>query len=104
MKVYNHRYDAYYDPETMEWLEATCDDDNCCYCSKRPDKALHTHQRAYDYEKLQDENERLKQKNLDIGQRISYIEEIIATHPSCNLSLKIEKGLLAKTGFWREII
>ena len=27
----------YYDDETNEWLDSTCDDPECEYCTKRPD-------------------------------------------------------------------
>lgn len=39
-EVYSEKYDAYYDEDTNEWLESTCDDPNCEYCSIRPKKPL----------------------------------------------------------------
>jgi len=36
---YNEKYDSYYNPETMEWLEKACGDDHCPYCRQRPEKA-----------------------------------------------------------------
>ncbi len=37
MKRYNERFDAYYETDTNEWLEAKCSDSECDYCSGRPD-------------------------------------------------------------------
>lgn len=37
MKRYNPRFDAYYDNQTREWLEDTCDDPDCDYCTSRPE-------------------------------------------------------------------
>lgn len=37
MKQYNEQFDAYYDDETLEWLESKCDDPECEYCVNRPD-------------------------------------------------------------------
>ena len=39
-KQYSEQFDAYYDDETNEWLESTCDDPNCEYCTNRPEKPL----------------------------------------------------------------
>ena len=36
---YSEQYDAYYDEQTNEWLEDTCDDPDCEYCVGRPVKA-----------------------------------------------------------------
>lgn len=36
---YSEQYDAYYDEQTNEWLEDTCDDPECEYCVGRPVKA-----------------------------------------------------------------
>ena len=38
MKQYSEMYDAYYDDETGEWLEDKCKDENCEYCTGRPEK------------------------------------------------------------------
>lgn len=37
--VYDKTYDAYYDPVTLEWAEATCSDPECEFCKDRPEKA-----------------------------------------------------------------
>ena len=37
MKQYNEQFDAYYDDESLEWLDSTCDDPECEYCVGRPD-------------------------------------------------------------------
>jgi len=36
--AYDSKYDAYYDSVTNEWLEKTCSDATCEFCSKRPPK------------------------------------------------------------------
>lgn len=37
--ILSEQYDAYYNSETGDWLEAKCTDKNCCFCKDRPDKA-----------------------------------------------------------------
>ena len=39
-KKYSEEYDAYYDEDTNEWLESTCDDPDCEFCTKRPERPL----------------------------------------------------------------
>jgi len=39
VKKWSKKYDAYYDPDTLEWLEKKCSDKDCEYCAARPDKA-----------------------------------------------------------------
>jgi len=39
-KEYSEKYDAYYDPETGEWLESKCGDPECEFCSVRPINGL----------------------------------------------------------------
>lgn len=36
---YNMDYDAFYDPETLEWVEEKCGDPDCDFCHDRPEKA-----------------------------------------------------------------
>lgn len=38
MKQYSDYYDAYYDDQTDQWLEDTCDDPECGYCKERSAK------------------------------------------------------------------
>jgi len=40
IKDYSEKYDAYFDPETGEWLEGKCNDADCEFCSDRPFNAL----------------------------------------------------------------
>ena len=35
--VRNDKYDAYYCPNCMVWIEKKCTDKSCCYCKDRPD-------------------------------------------------------------------
>ena len=37
-RLYDGRWDAYYDPNTDEWFENKCSDMSCDYCANRPDK------------------------------------------------------------------
>lgn len=37
---YSEEYDAYYNPETNEWIDSKCSDPTCEYCTKRPEKPL----------------------------------------------------------------
>mgnify|MGYP003338171978 CR=1 FL=1 len=37
---YSEEYDAYYDPNTNEWFESVCDDENCEFCNGRPERPL----------------------------------------------------------------
>ena len=39
---YNAQYDAYYRPETGEWIESQCGDFECEYCGLRPAYATPT--------------------------------------------------------------
>lgn len=39
-KVYSIEYDAYYCSKCNKWLESKCEDKECKFCSKRPDKPL----------------------------------------------------------------
>ena len=41
VKEYSEEWDAYYNSSTNEWLEDKCKDEECQYCSNRPDKPLH---------------------------------------------------------------
>ncbi len=36
MRQICHKYDAYYETETGEWLEKSCGDAECEFCSARP--------------------------------------------------------------------
>lgn len=36
-KNYSEEYDAYYCETCNKWLEDTCGDDSCEYCTKRPE-------------------------------------------------------------------
>ena len=38
MKKYNEKHDAYYDDKKDIWLEGTCDNKDCEFCSDRPTK------------------------------------------------------------------
>ena len=38
-KAYSDEFDAYYNLETLEWLEPKCSDAECQYCTKRPTRA-----------------------------------------------------------------
>ena len=40
-KNYSEEYDAYYCETCNTWLEDTCDDANCEYCTKRPPAPPH---------------------------------------------------------------
>jgi hypothetical protein len=33
----NSKYDAYYCPVCVQWIEKKCGDENCEYCKDRPD-------------------------------------------------------------------
>lgn len=35
---YNEEFDSNYDDELDVWLEGKCDDSECEYCSRRPEK------------------------------------------------------------------
>ena len=35
----NEQYDAYYYPDTNEWIEDKCSDPECEFCKGRPEKA-----------------------------------------------------------------
>jgi len=37
-KAYNREYDAYYDSETLEWIDQKCTGENCEFCADRPAK------------------------------------------------------------------
>ena len=37
-KQYNQQYDSIYCELCNEWLERTCDDPKCEFCSQRPEK------------------------------------------------------------------
>lgn len=37
-KCYSDKYDAYYCKTCDEWLEQKCNDEDCEFCSIRPDK------------------------------------------------------------------
>ncbi len=37
---FSGKYDAFYNLETREWLSKQCGDDNCEFCTGRPDKFL----------------------------------------------------------------
>lgn len=37
---YSEEYDAFYNPETNEWIDSKCSDPTCEYCTKRPEKPL----------------------------------------------------------------
>jgi hypothetical protein len=37
-KRYSAVYDAYYDDESLLWLEEVCGDNRCSYCSERPER------------------------------------------------------------------
>jgi hypothetical protein len=39
-EVYDEQYDAYYNPQTNEWVESKCDDPTCEYCVNRPERPL----------------------------------------------------------------
>ena len=36
--VRDEKHDAYYDPDTNEWVEDVCSDAECEFCKDRPDK------------------------------------------------------------------
>ena len=36
--IRSEKYDAYYCSKCNEWLEGTCSDVTCNFCSKRPEK------------------------------------------------------------------
>ncbi|MFZ2524451.1 MAG: hypothetical protein WAW87_03960 [Candidatus Ferrigenium altingense] len=38
--LYSHKYDAYYNAKTGDWLEKVCGDKDCDYCPGRPAKAF----------------------------------------------------------------
>lgn len=40
MKLYNNKYDAYYDDVKNVWLEDVCGSKGCEYCSNRPSEPL----------------------------------------------------------------
>lgn len=40
MRVYSEKYDAFYDDETNEWLEAKCLAPTCSFCANRPEKPM----------------------------------------------------------------
>jgi hypothetical protein len=37
---YSEEYDAFYNEETNEWIEDTCDEPDCQYCTTRPERPL----------------------------------------------------------------
>lgn len=38
-RAYSDKYEAYYNPNTGEWLEDKCGDPECEFCKDRPEKA-----------------------------------------------------------------
>ena len=50
MKLYNNKYDAYYDDVKNVWLEDVCGSKGCEYCSNRPSEPLH-----YEYVSITEE-------------------------------------------------
>ena len=42
MKKLCEKYDAYYETETGEWLESTCNEPECEFCEHRPATHLET--------------------------------------------------------------
>ena len=39
-QIYYEKYDAYFCPTCNQWLENTCPDPKCDFCTKRPSKPL----------------------------------------------------------------
>jgi hypothetical protein len=39
-RICHEDYDAYFCPSCDAWLESTCSDKACSYCSQRPDRPL----------------------------------------------------------------
>ncbi len=37
---YDDKYDTYFCQSCNEWLESKCDDPECEYCTKRPEKPI----------------------------------------------------------------
>jgi hypothetical protein len=37
-KVFDSKYDAWYDQKKDIWLEGKCSDPSCCFCKDRPNK------------------------------------------------------------------
>lgn len=40
--IHSEEYDTFFCPKCNEWGEAKCNDPNCEFCQKRPDKPLGT--------------------------------------------------------------
>jgi hypothetical protein len=38
--AYSKEYDAYYNQATNEWIDPKCNDRNCEYCTKRPERPV----------------------------------------------------------------
>lgn len=84
MKKYNEQYDAYYDDETMEWLESKCSDPECSYCSNRPEKALDPIQECINvirklwYEENNKDSSLMdnRQVAMHVGMKSAYIKAI----------------------------
>jgi len=47
-RLYNEEYDAHYDDETNEWLEAACSTPTCQFCKDRPDKPMIENKELYE--------------------------------------------------------
>lgn len=47
-KQYSEKYDAYFDADTNQWLEAPCNDPNCQFCALRPDRPITLHDNTWD--------------------------------------------------------
>lgn len=39
-RKYSKQFDAFYDPETKEWIEPQCTDLECRFCKDRPVNAI----------------------------------------------------------------
>lgn len=50
--AYSEQYDAYYDADKNEWIEAKCQDASCSYCNSRPDRPINTDANVYHVEEI----------------------------------------------------
>jgi hypothetical protein len=78
--MYCDEHDAYFNPLTDTWLDSTCDDSNCEYCSTRPEKpsAVESLQSCF----MEIEFDRLKKQVETLTKRIDRLEKTPVPVPS----------------------
>lgn len=92
MKQYNEQFDAYYDDESLEWLDSKCDDPECEYCVNRPDNAPQ-------YK----EGDRVYVTPLDMEATVIK-QQLTYDYPDCfwgNVELQYDDGVKGVSNSWQ---